>query len=57
MRMYSDSKENLTYTLDIILTDPVLKSQILTGEPDAIISPRGRGQSIEKIIFKHTYRS
>ena len=55
--MYSDSKENLTYTLDIILTDPVLKSQILTGEPDAIISPRGRGQSIEKVIFKHTNRS
>ena len=55
--MYSDSKENLTYTLDIILTDPVLKSQILTGEPDAIISPRGRGQSIEKVIFKHTNSS
>ena len=47
-------KENLTYTPDIIRTDPVLKSQILTGEPDAITSPRGRGQSIEKIIFKHT---
>ena len=55
--MYSDSKKNLTYTLDIILTDPVWKSQILTGEPDAIISPRGRGDTIEKVIFKHTYRS
>jgi len=55
--MYSDSKKNLTYTLDIILTDPVWKPQILTGELDAIISPRGRGQTIEKVIFKHTYRS
>ena len=47
--MYSDSKKNLTYTLDIILTDPVWKSQILTGEPDAIISLKG--MSISNVTY------